>query len=82
MDFPRCFVVNVSEYVWERMLPYMFKKSKKYHWITVTKNEPYKVATHTTLYVWWEGNKDFSATPLRSHMKRVKPRLVDLGWLG
>jgi hypothetical protein len=54
----------------------MFKKREKYHWITTTKNEPYKVATHTTLYIWWDGNKDFSATPLRSHMKRVKQKII------
>jgi hypothetical protein len=54
----------------------MMKKSGKYHWITIIKNELYKVATHTTTNFLWDGNKDFSATPLRSHMKRVKQKII------
>ena len=81
MDFSRCVVVNASEYVWERILPYMMKKSERYQWITVTKDEPCKpntdiIHTHITLHIWWDGNKDFSATPLRSHMKRVKQKII------
>ena len=80
MDFSRCVVVNASEYAWESILPYMLKKSERYHWITVTKNEHYKVdthiATHITLYIWWQKNKNFSTTPLRSHMKRVKQKII------
>ena len=81
MDFSRCVVVNVSEYVWERILPYMMRKSKKYCWITTTRNELYKsnsdiMCTYITAYIWWDGNKNFSATPLRSRIKRVKQRII------
>jgi hypothetical protein len=80
MDFSRCVVVNVSEYVWERILPYMMKKSDKYYWIATAKNEPYKpnsdiIHKHVTLHIWWDGGKHLSATPLRSRIKRVKQRV-------
>jgi hypothetical protein len=75
MDFSRCVVVNASEYVWERILPYMMKKSERHPWITIkTKNE--QEDTPIIVYIWWEGSKDFSATPLRSHMKRVKQKII------
>ena len=45
MDFSRCVVVNVNEYVWELILPYMFKKKERYHWIIINKNELYKPNT-------------------------------------
>ena len=32
--------------------------------------------THITLHIWWDGNKNFSATPLRSRIKRVKQRVI------
>jgi hypothetical protein len=51
----------------------MMKKSERHPWITIkTKNE--QEDTGINLYIWWQGNKDFSATPLRSHMKRVKQK--------
>jgi hypothetical protein len=56
----------------------MFKKREKYNWITLTTNDTGKVLnTQSTSYVWWDRDKDLFATPLRSHMKRVKQKTTD-----
>ena len=67
--------------MWERILPYMIKKSDKYWWVATMKNEPYKpnsdiIHKHVTLHIWWDDGKNFSATPLRSRIKRVKQKVI------
>ena len=81
MSFSRCVVVKVSEYVWERILPYMIKRGGEYWWIATTKNELYKPNSsithkHVTLHIWWDGCESFSSTPLRSRIKRVRQRVI------
>jgi hypothetical protein len=59
----------------------MIRKSEKYWWIATIKREPYKrdseiIHKHITLYIWWDEERNFSATPLRSRIKRVKQRMI------
>ena len=77
MDFSRCVVIHIREHVWENILPYLFKKREKYNWIVnksmdLQKSPDNKIA----VYIWWDGDKEFSATPLRSHLKRIKQKAV------
>jgi hypothetical protein len=55
------------------VLPYLFKKRERYNWILRRPKDSERFPNDKVeVFVWWSGEGVFSATPLRSHLKRLK----------
>ena len=75
MDVSRCVLITTEEHIWVNILPYLFKKREKYNWILKRAKDSEKSPDDKVeVFVWWSGKAMFSATPLRSHLKRLKQK--------
>ncbi len=72
MDISRCVLITVEEHVWNNTAQYFSKRCLKYNWIV---NRPKDLEkSEVEVFVWWDGKGVFSATPLRSYLKRLKQK--------
>ena len=61
--------------IWENIIPYLLKKCLKYNWILNRPKDLEKSPNNKVeVFVWWAGKAMFSATPLRSYLKRLKQK--------
>ncbi len=72
MDVSQCVLITVEEHIWKNIAEYFSKRCLKYNWIV---NRPKDLEKSVVdVYVWWDGKGVFSATPLRSYLKRLKKK--------
>ena len=75
MDLSRCVLITTEEQIWVNILPYLLKKREEYNWILNRPKDSEKSPNDKVeVFVWWSGKTLFSATPLRSHLKRLKQK--------
>ncbi len=72
MDVSQCVLITAEEHIWKNIAEYFSKRCLKYNWIV---NRPKDLEKSVVdVYVWWDGKGVFSATPLRSYLKRLKKK--------
>ncbi len=72
MDISQCVLITVEEHIWKNTVQYFSKRCLKYNWIV---NRPKDLGkSEVEVYIWWDGKSVFSATPLRSYLKRLKQK--------
>ncbi len=72
MDVLRCVLITVDEHIWKNTAQYLSKRTSEYNWIV---NRPKDLEkSEIEVFVWWAGRAVFSATPLRSYLKRLKQK--------
>ncbi len=72
MDVLRCVLITVDEHIWKNTAQYLSKRTSEYNWIV---NRPKDLGkSEIEVFVWWAGRAVFSATPLRSYLKRLKQK--------
>ena len=73
MDPYRCVLFEFSGSNQEKqtVLKYLEKNDQIYNWIVTELNK-------IRALIWWNGNVQFSVTPLRSFLKRLKRKMPDL----
>ncbi len=70
MDVLRCVLITVDEHIWKNTAQYLSKRTSEYNWIV---NRPKDLEkSEIEVFVWWASRVVFSATPLRSYLKRLK----------
>ncbi len=75
MDLSHCVLITTDEHIWANILPYLFKKREEYNWILNRPKDSKKFPNDKIeVFVWWSGKAMFSATPLRSYLKRLKQK--------
>ena len=76
MDSSRCVVIEIEPPAEEQLLKYLSDRKCNYNWI-MKENDPH-LRPKVLVCVWWEREvyKEFSATPLRSFLKRIKNKYV------
>ena len=75
MNLSRCVVITLEEHVWANILPYLSKKKEEYNWIPSRPKDSEKLPNDKVgVFVWWSKERMFSATPLRSYLKRLKKK--------
>ncbi len=72
MDVSRCVLITVEQQIWKNAAQYLSKRTSEYNWIVNRPKDSEKPKVE--VFVWWAGKSVFSATPLRSHLKRLKRR--------
>ncbi len=72
MDVSRCVLITVEEQIWKSTVPYLSKRCLEYNWIVNRPKDSEK--SEVEVFVWWCGKAVFSATALRSHLKRLKQK--------
>ncbi len=72
MDVSRCILITAEEYIWKNTAQYLSKRCLKYNWIVNRPKDMEK--SEVEVFVWWCGKGVFSATPLRSYLKRLKQK--------
>ncbi len=70
MDVSRCVLITVEQQIWKNTEQYLSKRTSEYNWIVNRPKDSEKPKVE--VFVWWVGRSAFSATPLRSHLKRLK----------
>ena len=70
MDVSRCVFITVEQQIWKSVTQYLSKRTSEYNWIVNRPKDSEKPKAE--VFVWWAGKSTFSATPLRSHLKRLK----------
>ncbi len=70
MDVSRCVLITAEQQIWKNAAQYLFKRTSEYNWIVNRPKDSEKPKVE--VFVWWAGKSVFSATPLRSHLKRLK----------
>ena len=75
MDSSRCVVIGIEPPAEELLLKYLSDRKRNYNWIMKENDE---TRPKVRVCVWWkkEEYKEFSATPLRSFLKRIKNKYV------
>ena len=75
MDSSRCVVIEIEPPAEEQLLKYLSERKRNYNWIMKENDE---ARPKVRVCVWWkkEEYKEFSATPLRSFLKRIKNKFV------
>ena len=68
MDTSRCVVIEFDVPVQDVLLKYLSKNEDNYNWILTAFCE-------IRVCVWWKKNVEFSTTPLRSFLKRLKSKI-------
>ncbi len=72
MDVLRCVLITADERIWKNTALYLSKRTSEYNWIV---NRPKDLEkSEIEVFVWWASRVVFSATPLRSYLKRLKQR--------
>ncbi len=72
MDVLRCVLITVDEHIWKNTAQYLSKRTSEYNWIV---NRPKDLEkSEIEVFVWWAGRAVFSATPLRSYLRRLKQK--------
>ncbi len=72
MDISQCVLITVEEHIWKNTVQYFSKRCLKYNWIV---NRPKDLGkSEVEVFIWWDGKSVFSATPLRSYLKRLKKK--------
>ena len=73
MDPYRCVLFEFSGSNQEKqiVLRYLEKNDQIYNWVVTELNK-------IRALIWWNGNMQFSVTPLRSFLKRLKRKIPDL----
>ena len=72
MDISQCVLITVKEHIWKNTVQYFSKRCLKYNWIV---NRPKDLGkSEVEVFIWWDGKSVFSATPLRSYLKRLKKK--------
>ncbi len=75
MDLSRCVLITTEEHIWVNILPYLLKKREEYNWILNRLKDSEKLPNDKVeVFVWWSEKTMFSATPLRSYLKRLKQK--------
>ena len=69
MDSSRCVVIEIESQNEIPLLRYLRKNEKLYNWL-------FGEADKTQVCVWWMKNVEFSKTPLRSFLKRLKSKTI------
>ena len=72
MDISQCVLITAEEHIWKNIGEYFSKRCLKYNWIVNRSKDLEK--SEVEVYVWWDGKGVFSATPLRSYLKRLKKK--------
>ena len=70
MDVSRCVLITAEQQIWKNTEQYLSKRTSEYNWIVNRPKDSEKPKVE--VFVWWVGKSAFSATPLRSHLKRLK----------
>ena len=70
MDVSRCVLITVGQQIWKNVAQYLSKRTSEYNWIVNRLKNSEK--SELEVFVWWGSKSMFSATPLRSHLKRLK----------
>ena len=70
MDVSRRVLITVEQQIWKSAAQYLSKRTSEYNWIVNRPKDSEKPKVE--VFVWWAGKSAFSATPLRSHLKRLK----------
>ncbi len=70
MDVSRCVLITAEQQIWKNAEQYLSKRTSEYNWIVNRPKDSEKPKVEVS--VWWAGKSAFSATPLRSHLKRLK----------
>ena len=75
MDSSRCVVIEIEPPAEEQLLKYLSERKRNYNWVMKENDE---ARPKVLVCVWWkkEEYKEFSATPLRSFLKRIKNKFV------
>ncbi len=72
MDISQCVLITAEDHIWKNTAQYFSKRCLKYNWIV---NRPKDLEkSKVEVFVWWDGKGVFSATPLRSYLKRLKQK--------
>ena len=72
MDVLRCVLITVDEHIWKNTAQYLSKRTSEYNWVV---NRPKDLEkSEIEVFVWWASRAVFSATPLRSYLKRLKQK--------
>jgi hypothetical protein len=75
MDLSRCVLITTEEHMWVSILPYLLKKREEYNWILNRLKDSEKLPNDKVeVFVWWSEKTMFSATPLRSYLKRLRKK--------
>ncbi len=70
MNVSQCVLITVGEHVWKNVAQYLSKRTTEYNWIV---NRPKDLKeSEVEVFVWWGSRVVFSATSLRSYLKRLK----------
>ena len=68
MDVSRCVLIAVEQQTWKSVAQYLSKRTSEYNWIVNRTKDTDRVE----VFVWWAGKGAFFATPLRSHLRRLR----------
>ncbi len=72
MDVSQCVLITTEEHIWKNTAQYLSKRTSEYNWIV---NRPKDLErSEIEVFVWWASRAVFSATPLRSYLKRLRQR--------
>ena len=70
MDVSRCVLIAVEQQIWESVAQYLSKRTSEYNWIVNRAKDTEE--SKVEVFVWWAGKGAFFATPLRSHLRRLR----------
>ena len=70
MDVSRCVLITVEQQIWKSVAQYLSKRTSEYNWIVNRPKDSEKPKVE--VFVWWAGKGAFFATPLRSHLRRLR----------
>ena len=70
MDVSRCVLITVGQQIWKNVAQYLSKRTSEYNWIVNRPKDTEKPKAE--VFVWWVGKGAFFATPLRSHLRRLR----------
>ncbi len=70
MDVSRCVLITVEQQVWKSVAQYLSRRTSEYNWILNRPKDTEKPKVE--VFVWWTGKGAFFATPLRSHLRRLR----------
>ncbi len=70
MDVSQCVLIAVEQQIWKSVAQYLSKRTSEYNWIVNRPKDTEKPKVE--VFVWWAGKGAFFATPLRSHLRRLR----------
>ncbi len=68
MDVSRCVLITVEQQTWKSVAQYLSKRTLEYNWIVNRAKDTDRIE----VFVWWVGKGAFFATPLGTHLRRLR----------